>query len=93
MAVKTEPYKVTFDAGVCSIQSCKLVSFGIEYKVILTTTDPQVLALGAVASDLLMDVTVEVKARWRAGDLPMSPAPLMEPRPAGDPVDIAAPAR
>ena len=52
-------YSVKFDAEVKEVKSKKLASLDISYRVILETSDPTVLNLGALAADQLLDVTVE----------------------------------
>lgn len=47
-----------FEAEIKQVQSRKLVSNDIEYKIVLTTNNPEVLGLGALNPETL--VTVEV---------------------------------
>ena len=47
-----------FDAEIKEVKSKKLASLDIEYRIILTTNNPDVLSLGAVSPETI--VTVEV---------------------------------
>jgi hypothetical protein len=51
---------LTFPAEIRQVSSRKLASLDIEYKVVLTTYDPSVLNLGALRSDMMVDVSVEL---------------------------------
>lgn len=54
-------YTVGFDAEVKEVKSKKLASLDISYRVILETSDPSVLNLGALDADQLLRVTVETQ--------------------------------
>ena len=54
-------YSVKFAAEVKQVSSKKLASLDIEYRVVLTTSDPAVLNLGALDADQLLDVSVETQ--------------------------------
>jgi hypothetical protein len=47
-----------FDAEIKEVKSKKLASLDLEYRVIFTTNNPEVLSLGAVSPETM--VTVEV---------------------------------
>jgi hypothetical protein len=49
---------MNFDAEIRQVQSRKLVSNDIEYKVVLTTNDPTVLALGTMSPETIVKVEV-----------------------------------
>ena len=48
-----------FEAEIKQVQARKLVSNDIEYKIVLTTNNPEVLGLGALSPESL--VSVEIK--------------------------------
>jgi hypothetical protein len=49
-----------FDAEIKEVKSKKLASLDLEYRVIFTTSNPEVLSLGAVSPDSLVTVEVTV---------------------------------
>lgn len=49
-----------FKAEIKQVQSRKLVTNDIEYKVVLTTNNPEVLSLGAISPETLVKVEVSV---------------------------------
>lgn len=49
-----------FNAEVKEVHSKKTASLDVTYKVVLHTSDPSVLALGALEGDVMLKVTVEV---------------------------------
>lgn len=50
---------MNFTAEIKQVSSRKLVSNDIEYKVVLVTDNPEVLSLGAVDPQTLVDVEVK----------------------------------
>lgn len=50
---------IKFAAEVKEVSSKKTASLDIVYKVVLLTDDPNVMNLGIIAGDVLLDVTVE----------------------------------
>lgn len=57
-----EKYHLDFSAEIKQVSSRKLASLDVEYKVVLMTSDPSVLTLGAIDADMLVDVQVETQA-------------------------------
>jgi hypothetical protein len=52
--------KLDFQAEVKEVNAKKTASLDVTYKVVLLTSDPNVLALGAIDGDLMVKVSVEV---------------------------------
>ena len=57
----TDKFSLSFPAEVKEVKSKKLASLDISYRVILETSDPAVLTLGAIDADALVDVSVETQ--------------------------------
>lgn len=58
----TDNTKHRFIAEIKQVTSRKTASLDIEYKVVLVTNDPQVMNLGLIEADRLVDVVVEARA-------------------------------
>ena len=50
---------IQFDAEVRQVKSKKLVSNDIEYSVVLTTSDPRLLQLAMLPSDITISVNIK----------------------------------
>ena len=54
-------FKITFPAEIKQVQSRKLASLDIEYKVVVATADQAALMLGALNADVMVNITVELQ--------------------------------
>lgn len=54
-------FTLTFPCEIKQVSSKKLSSLDVEFRVILDTADPSVMALGQLDGDQLFDVTVEAQ--------------------------------
>lgn len=54
-------FKITFPAEIKQVQSRKLASLDVEYKLVVVTSDPMILQLGALNPEMLVDLTVELQ--------------------------------
>lgn len=52
--------KLEFTAEVKQVSSKKLASLDVQYQLVIITDNPDVLTLGTLDGDQLIDVTVEV---------------------------------
>lgn len=52
---------MNFTAELKQVSSKKTASLNIVYKIVLETNDPQVLGLGALNAETLVNVTVEAE--------------------------------
>lgn len=50
-----------FKAEIKEVKSRKLITNDIEYSLKLTTSDPQILGLGAIPADEILDVDIALK--------------------------------
>lgn len=50
---------LTIKAEVIEVKSKKTASLDVSYRVVLQTSDPQVLALGYLEGDTILNVTLE----------------------------------
>ena len=49
-----------FNAEVKEVKAKKMASLDVSYRIILETDDPTVLNLGALASDVMLDVSMRI---------------------------------
>lgn len=54
-------FKITFPAEIKQVQSRKLASLDLEFKLTLVTSDAMVLQLGALNPEMLVDVEVRLQ--------------------------------
>lgn len=60
--MQDDKFTIAFPAEVKEVNSKKTASLDVNYKVVLFTSDPTVLNLGALAGDTLLDVKIEVQS-------------------------------
>lgn len=53
-------FKLSFPAEVKEVKSKKMASLDISYRVVLETSDPMVLNLGALDADVMLNVAMEI---------------------------------
>lgn len=51
-------YKLKFAAEIKQVSSRKLASLDVEYKLVVVTSDPSILNLGALNPEMLVDIEV-----------------------------------